>query len=291
MIPAAIDVDLLRAFVAACRIGNLSRAADSAGRTQSAMSMQMRRLEDLLGQRLLRRTGRGVVPTPEGEVFLGYASRILALGDEAAARLRQVALAGTVRIGMPEEVALASLPVALGRFRRVHPEVSLDIVVDNTVAIEPLWRQGSLDIMIATPSGVAEDALMSWGIELRWICGADHAPDAARPLDLVVFSEPCTWRRRMFETLAETGTDHRIAFTSPSVAAVQAAVENGLGVALLTPECIRMATMQVLPPSKAIPPPVIVQYGLYARASRSPAVEEAIRALTSGLRRGIPADT
>ncbi|SKA34725.1 DNA-binding transcriptional regulator, LysR family [Enhydrobacter aerosaccus] len=284
MIPAAVDLDLLRAFVAACRIGNLSRAAEATGRTQSAMSMQMRRLEGLLGKKLLRRTGRGVLPTAEGEVFLGYASRILTLGDEAAARLRQIPLAGTVTIGLPEEVALASLPSALGQFHRIHPDVSLDIIVDNTAAIGPLWQQGRLDIMIANPSGVPDDAVASWSVELQWVCGLDHAPDTARPLDLVVFPEPCTWRRRMFEILAEAGVDHRIAFTSPSVAAVQAAVENGLGIALLTPECIRVPLMRVLPRSQTMPPPVIVQYGLYARATRTPAVDEAIRALMSGLR-------
>lgn len=284
MMPAAIDVDLLRAFVAVCRVGNLSRTADATGRTQSAMSMQMRRLEDLLGQKLLRRTGRGVLPTPEGEVFLSYASRILALGDEAAARLRQPPLAGTVRIGLPEEVALASLPVALGRLHRIHPDVSLDVIADNSVAIELLWRQGRLDIMIANPSAVSDDALASWSVELQWVCGVDYAPDSARAIDLVVFSEPCTWRRRMLEALGEVGVDHRIVFTSPSVAMVQAAVENGLGITLLTPECIRAPSMRVLPRSQTTPPPVIVQYGLYARASRTPAVDEAIRTLIGGLR-------
>jgi DNA-binding transcriptional LysR family regulator len=122
-------------------------------------------------------------------------------------------VAGTVRIGLPEEVALASLPAALGQFHRNHPDVSLDIMVDTTVAVGALWRQASLDIMIADPSGVPDDEVATWSVEMQWVCGLGYKPDAARPLDLVVFPEPCTWRRRMFETLAEAGVDHRIAFT------------------------------------------------------------------------------
>lgn len=286
MIVSSVDIDLLRTFAIVCRLGNLSRAADVMGRTQSGLSMQIRRLEDLLGQKLFRRTGRGVAPTPEGEIFLGYAMRILALGDEAAMRLRQPPLAGTVRIGLPEEAMLASLPTALGRFRRTHPDVSLDVIVDNTMIIEPLWRQGKLDVMIASPSGVSDDALASWSVDLKWVCGVDYMPEAGRPLDLIVFAEPCTWRRRMFEVLAEAGFGHRVAFTSSSMAAVQAAVENGLGVALITPEGIRDMTMRIVPHPAGLPEPVTVQYGLYARMGRTAAVEGAVGALVSGLFHG-----
>jgi len=281
MIPAAIDLDLLRAYAAVCRQGSLSRAAQVSGRTQPALSMQMRRLEGLLGRTLLRRTGRGVVPTSEGELFLSYAVRILALGEEAVARLHGSALDGAVRIAVPQEVTLAALPAALGRFRRAHPGVRLDVLVDDTEAAEPLWRDGALDVMVGVPSAMPSEAvpLATWSVGLRWVCGLDHEPDGNGPLDLVTFAEPCAWRRRMMEALDASGRAWRIAFTSRSIAAVQVAVENGLGVALLTPGCIRAATMWPLPAALGLPEPLMVQYGLYAREGRSAAVDAVIHAL------------
>lgn len=287
MIPAAIDLDLLRAYVAVCRQGSLSRAALVTGRTQPALSMQMRRLEALLGRMLLRRTGRGVLPTPEGELFLGYATRILALGEEAVARLHgPAALDGAVRIALPEEVALSTLPTALGRFRRAHPGVRLDVLVDSTAAAVPLWRDGALDVMVGVPSAMLPgDAapVAAWSVGLRWTCGLDYDLDGNRPLDLVAFAEPCTWRRRMVEALDASGRAWRIAFTSRSMAAVQAAVENGLGVALLTPECIRPATMRPLPAELGLPEPLVVGYGLYVRDGQSAVADAVVRALVQGL--------
>lgn len=286
MIPAAINLDLLRAYAAVCRQGSLSRAAQISGRTQPALSMQMRRLEALLGRTLLRRTGRGMVLTPEGELFLGYATRILALGEEAVARLHGPSLDGAVRIALPEEVALAALSSALGRFRRAHPGVRLDVLVDDTATVEPLWRDGALDVMVGVPSAVPGEAapIASWSVGLRWVCGLDYAPDRnSGPLDLVAFAEPCTWRRRMVDALDASGRAWRVAFTSRSVAAVQAAVENGLGVALLTPECIRPAIMRPLPTTLGLPESLVVQYGLYAREGRTAVVEAAVRALLQGV--------
>jgi DNA-binding transcriptional LysR family regulator len=247
------------------------------------MSMQMQRLEYLLGQKLFRRTGRGVIPSAEGEVFLGYATRILALGDEAVARLNEPPLDGAIYLGLPEEVALASLPAVLGRFRRAHPGVRLDVLVDNTAVIEPLWQEGKLDVIVATPSAVSSDALATWSVGLRWVCGLDYEPNRNAPLDLVVFADPCTWRRRMFEVLAEAGLNHRTAFTSPSVAAVQAAVENGLGIALLNPECIRPTSMQLVPSSLGLLDPLIVQYGLYGHLDRNTAINTVIDDLLDDL--------
>ena len=128
MISEQIGLDLLRTYVAVCRLGSLSKVAAQTGRTQSALSMQMRRLEGLLERHLFQRTGRGVVPTAEGEIFLGYATRMLALGDEAAARLQQKELRGSVRIGLCEEVATTTLPVAMpnvSKLRRTKLRVSL----------------------------------------------------------------------------------------------------------------------------------------------------------------------
>lgn len=288
MIPAALDLDLLQGFVSACRLGSVSRAAVALCRTQSALSMQLRRLEDLVGSTLLHRNGRGVTPTAAGELFLGYALRILALSEEAHARLHPPDLEGVVRIGMPEEVALAALPSALGQFRRAHPQVRLDVQVDTTAALAPLWQAGALDLMIGAVSAVSDEAQAIWSVGLRWVCGAGCEYDFRTPLDLVIFAEPCTWRARLLETVDASGRPWRISFTSPSVAAVQAAVENGLGVTLLSPECIRQPAMRMVEEG-GFRDPVLVQYGLYAQARQTPVAQAAASSLLQSVPHPVPA--
>jgi DNA-binding transcriptional LysR family regulator len=283
MISEQIGLDLLRSYVAVCRQGSLSRVAAQTGRTQSALSMQMRRLESLLERQLFQRTGRGVVPTAEGELFLGYATRILDLSDEAVARLRQTEISGGVRIGLAEEVATAALPAALGRLHRAYPDIRPDVVVEHSVALGRLWHEDGLDIMIGPTSVVVADALIAWNVELQWVCALDYVPDQERPLDLVAFAAPCLWRRRMIDALVATGREHRVTFTSQSVMALQAAIENGLGIGLLPPEPVRAGAMRALKASAGVPEPLTVQYGLYAHDRRTPVVDAAIDVLLEGM--------
>jgi DNA-binding transcriptional LysR family regulator len=283
MISEQIGLDLLRTYVAVCRQGSLSRVAAQTGRTQSALSMQMRRLESLLERHLFQRTGRGVVPTAEGELFLGYATRILALSDEALARLRQTEISGGVRIGLAEEVATAALPAALGRLHRAYPDIRLDVVVNDSIALGRLWPEGELDIMIGPTSAVVADALITWNVELEWVCALDYVPDQKRALDLVAFAAPCLWRRRMIDALVASGREHRVTFTSQSVTALQAAIENGLGIGLLPPESVRAGAMRTLKASAGVPDPLTVQYGLYAHDRRTPVVNAAIDVLLEGI--------
>jgi DNA-binding transcriptional LysR family regulator len=283
MISEQIGLDLLRSYVAVCRQGSLSRVAAQTGRTQSALSMQMRRLEGLLDRQLFQRTGRGVVPTAEGELLLGYATRILALGDEAVARLQQTEISGGVRIGLSEEVAAAALPAALGRLHRSYPDIRPDVVVEHSVALGRLWGEDGLDIMIAPTSVVVADAMTTWNVELQWACALDTVPDPDRPLELVVFAAPCLWRRRMIDALVADGREHRVMFTSQSVMALQAAIESGLGIGLLPPETVRAGAMRALKPSAGVPEPLTVQYGLYAHDRRTPVVDAAIGVLLEGI--------
>jgi DNA-binding transcriptional LysR family regulator len=283
MISDALDLHLLRTYVAVCRQGSLSRVAAQTGRAQSAISMQMRRLESQLDRQLLRRTGRGVVPTEDGETFLNYAIRILALGDEAVARLTAEGITGGIRVGLAEEIANVVLPAALARLRRAYPDLHLDISVDHSIAIAKSWTAGDLDLAIATASAFPIDARVTWNVDLLWTCGLDHTPDPARALDVVTYAEPCLWRKRMVDALTTMGRGHRVVLTSQSVSAIQSAVENGLGVAMLTAECIRPETMRVLTPSMGVPDPLVVQYGLYASNHGAPAVEAAVNMLWSAI--------
>ena len=279
-----LDLELLHSFSAVRRAGSISGAAQALRRTQPALSMQMRRLESLVGKRLLNRTRRGVTPTPEGEALFAYAERILALTDEAIARVRDSDMTGGVRIGLPEEMVLESLSAALGHFRRVHPGIHLDVTVGSTNVVEPLWRAGKLDIMIATVPVVGSVALDKWMVELRWAAAADYKLDPASPIEIVSFAEPCSWRCKMLDALAAAGRQWRMTFTSSSTAAVQAAIENGLGVSLLTAECFSRERMRYLSLGRAVPDHFKIGYGVFAKPTGAAARNAATRALLDSIR-------
>lgn len=145
-------------------------------RTQPALSMQMKRLEGLLGCELLRRTGRGVVPTEQGKIFLEYVNQIVVLTDETALRMRTPPQTGAVSIGLPEEIALSVLPLALEVIKSRNLNLDLDIKVGHTITNEPLWRQRDLDIIIGAPSRISADPVATWSVGLQWVCGTSYVP-------------------------------------------------------------------------------------------------------------------
>src|SRR5262249_43164614 len=151
-------------------------------------------------------------------------TRILALSDEALARLQSTAIRGSVRVGLPEEVATATLPAALRQIHRAYPDIHLDVVVEHSVALGRLWGEEGLDLMIGPTSAVVADALITWNVELRWAAAVDYDLERERPLDLAAFPAPCIWRRRMLDALVALGREHRVTFTSQSMTALQVAV-------------------------------------------------------------------
>jgi len=286
--PGDFDPALLRTFVAVCRHGSLSRAADQAGRAQSALSTQIRRLEEMVGKRLLHRTGRGMSPTTEGELLLSYANRILALGEAAAARLRERAVAGSVRIGLSEDVAVAALPAALGRLKRSCPQLHLEVVVDDGERLAARWQEGTLDVAVGVCAGFVDEPVETWSVDLHWVCGIDDAPDPDQPLDMIVYAEPCSWRRLVFDALTAAGRDFRVALTSHNVGATIAAVENGLGVAVLTTECVRPDTMRIISIGPDGASGLSAQFGMYASKRLNESGRAAVSLLRESLRGWTP---
>jgi DNA-binding transcriptional LysR family regulator len=278
------DPALLRTFGAVCRHGSLSRAADQAGRAQSALSTQIRRLEEQVGKRLLHRTGRGMAPTTEGELLLSYANRILALGEAAAARLRERAVAGSVRIGLSEDVAVAALPAALGRLRRACPQLHLEVVVDDGERLAARWQEGTLDVAVGVCAAFVDEPVQTWAVDLHWVCAIDEAPDPDAPLDVIVYAEPCSWRRLAFDALTAAGRDFRVTLTSHNVGATIAAVENGLGVALLSSECVRPDTMRIISLGPDSASGLRAQFGMYASKRLNDSGRAAVSLLRESLR-------
>lgn len=231
-----LDMDVLRTLVAAQQLGGFNRAADQIGRSQSAVSQQIRKLEEQVGEPLFRKQGRGLAPTEAGDVILGYARRILELNDEAVAALHGRAVAGVVRFGLPADFAEAWLPLALGRFKRSHPAVRIEATVDRNRRLLDRLDRDELDLVLTLGNGGRQDAARLASLPMVWIGPGSGEPvwGLGEPIPLAVYEAPCFFRAAGQTALDHAGVPWRIAFTSTSLHGLWAAVEAGLGVTLRT---------------------------------------------------------
>jgi DNA-binding transcriptional LysR family regulator len=231
-----LDMDVLRTLVTAQQLGSFNRTANHIGRSQSAVSQQIRKLEEQVGEPLFHKQGRHMVLTEAGEVMLAYARRILDLNDEAVAAIRGRAAEGLVRFGLPADFAETWLPAALGTFKRTHPAVRIEAVVDRNRKLLELLDRGELDLVLAIGSGTRSDASVLAMLPLVWIGTASPkiAWTPGEPIPLAVYEAPCFFRQRAQAALDKAGMPWRIAFTSPSLHGLWAAVEAGLGITLRT---------------------------------------------------------
>jgi len=234
--PIQLGMDLLRTLAVATDAGGLMRAAPRLGLTRSAVSLQMRRLQEQAGVPLLRKQGRRVVLTAAGEVLLSYARRILQLNDEGLAALGQQAEAGSVRLGAPQDVAERWLPRALARLSRVHPEVAIEARVDRNAALLEALDRGQLDLALLFGEAGAGEVERLAELSMTWIASPSlSTPRPGAPLPLVLLEGPCVFRRAATAALDAAGIPWRLTFTSPSLPALWAAVSAGLGVTVRTP--------------------------------------------------------
>ena len=232
-------MDVLRSFATGFELGSFARAADRLGRSQSAISTQLRKLEEQVGQKLVRKSGRGLALTTAGESLLSYARRILDLNDEAVDALRSGAMEGWVRLGLPQDFAETWLPGVLGRFARAHPGLRVEVRTERHAHLVDRTLRGELDLSLAwgdhpeAPHGEKlADLPVVWIGRPDW-GGIDHL--GAEPLPLIAFEPPCIFRDAGIAALDRAGIPWRLAFTSPSLAGLWAAAEAGLGITLRTP--------------------------------------------------------
>jgi len=244
------DTALLRSFVVAARTGSISRAAQALGRTQPALSQKLRRLEDLVGRPLFERTPAGVALTQAGEAFLPYAERVLSLAGEALADMdRAGKLSGRCGVGLMEDLVSTSLPQELNDFTRRHPEVSLELMVGGGSKMVEALEAGRIQLALCSNLQARGTPRWSWRQPQVW-AGRRGLDWGDGPLPLVLFSQPCSRRAAVFESLERAGRSWRIAFEGTSLSALQAAVQAGLGVsAMMRPSLTQnMIVVDQLPP-------------------------------------------
>ncbi|AQH01678.1 LysR family transcriptional regulator [Burkholderia sp. KK1] len=243
MSQTAFDLAVLRSFVTGMDLGSFAKAADRVGRSTSAVSAQLRKLEEQAGAALFRKSGRGLALTDAGEVMLAYARRLVDLNDEAAAAIHGVDLEGWIRLGLQEDFGEVVLPDVLGRFARAHPKVRIEARVGRNTELLERIDSGQLDLALAwgatSVTGESNAAMIAEPIaepRMRWIASS-AVPwhfDADEPLPLIAFDRPCLFHSAAAAALDRAGIKWRVAFTSPSLSGLWAAAAAGLGVTVRT---------------------------------------------------------
>jgi DNA-binding transcriptional LysR family regulator len=242
---APLDLDQLQTFIAIADSGSFTKAADEVHRTQSAVSMQMRRLEERVGKMLFAKEGRTNRLTDDGERLLIYARRMMRLNRETLAAFDDTSLEGSIRIGTPDDYADRFLPEIMARFSRSNPRVELSVTCEPTINLQEQIKRGQLDIAIVTHDSDRGTSEVVRREPLLWVTSANHSIYKEEVLPIAVGRTTCMWRRAACDMLDSMERDYRILFTSWSATVIIAAVLSGQAVSIL-PECALRPGMRVL---------------------------------------------
>lgn len=263
-----LQTDLLRTFVSIIDLGSFTKAGLALGRTQPAISLQMRRLEDLVGRPLLRQEGRAFQLTADGEMLLSYARDILRKNDEAAAFFSRTQMSGLLRVGLPSDYAVAFLQGVIIAYARDNPEVSLEMRCDLSGRILEGMHADTLDLVIAmAESGRTQYMSRAW-IERPIWAGAEAAVvDVVRGVAIAAHPDGCAYRARMIQALDAALIRWRVAYTGPGISGLQNAVLNGLGITALTSYTL-LPGMRVMGAADGLPPLDDIHVGLFYKHPR-----------------------
>ncbi|CCE07485.1 putative transcriptional regulatory protein, LysR family [Bradyrhizobium sp. STM 3843] len=267
-----LDLDLLRSFVSVVEAGGFTRAGERVHRTQSTVSQQIKRLEEDLGQVLLNRNGKDVTPTEAGERLLSYARRLLSLAEEARDVVGRPGPEGAVKLGIPEDFAAYRLAKLLASFSRAHPTLRLDVRADQSLYLKRDLERGDLDLALLKRSADDERAaIAAWPEEVYWVTSRSHPVDLDSPsLPLIGFPPGCLYRRRAIHALESVGRAWHMAYTSSSLAGIQAAVAAGLGLSILSDMSVQ-SDHRVLTTKEGFAPIERTELALIASPDASPA--------------------
>lgn len=276
-----LDLDLLRSFVSVVDAGGFTRAGERVHRTQSTVSQQIKRLEETLGFPLLHRNGKQATPTEQGERLLSYSRRILALEQEAREVVARPAGAGVVRLGVPEDFAAYRLTELLSDFVRARPGLRLDVRCGLSLHTRRALKQGELDLALFKRDAGEGGGIAAWPERLHWVTSRKHPTlFTTDPLPLVMSEQGCLYRKRMIHAVESAGRSWHIAYTSPNLPGIQAAVSVGLGVSIL-PEVAVLPDHRVLKRADGFPPITNTEIALVVAADASPATRRLAELLTA----------
>ena len=263
-----LPTDILRAFITVIDLGGYTRAAEALGRTQPAVSLQMRRLEEMLRVKLIVLAGRELKLTEEGAALAVYARQLLRLNDEAVAHFTGRSSRGILRVGLPTDFAVSFLQEAISDFAAANPKVALEVHCDLSRQLHEWLHANELDLAVALLTHDKNPYLVrSWQEQPIW--AAAKAGDAHRrvPVPLVTHPEGCEYRSRMTSALRSAGKEWRVVYTNPGISGLQRAVGSGLGVSALTRKTL-LPDMRVLGAREGFPVLEPIRIGLFYKHPR-----------------------
>ena len=247
-----LDLDLLRTFVAVADLNTFAAAAAAVCRTQSAVSQQMQRLEQLVGKELFARHGRNKLLTEHGIQLLGYARKILRFNDEACMSLMFSNLQGVLTLGASDESADTILPFLLNRISSVYPKLALDVSVKRNAFMVEMLNENKVDLVVTTHRPGQFDSLTLRTSPTHWYCAAEYVLQKGEPIPLVLLDDPSPFRDMVLAALNEAGIPWRLAYVASTLPAVRAAVKAGLGVTARPVEMMS-PDLRVLGQSEGLP--------------------------------------
>lgn len=258
---AGLDLDVARTLVAICESGNFSRAAERVHRTPSAISLQVKKLEGLVGRELFVREARTVTPTRDGEILLGYARKLLRLNDEAMAHFRIPPMEGRVRFGAPYDAGVLSVPAVLARFATTHPQVEVEVRLGNSRDLRRRCLAGDLDVVLFACDDNGSLPVEQIRTEaLVWVGLKQGRAVHRRPLPLALADPGCSWRAAALAALEAAGISYRVAYSSEHCQGQIAAVQADLAVAPL-PLSVVAPPFERLDGVEGLPS--LCEYGVY----------------------------
>ena len=262
------QTDLLRTFVSVIDLGAFTKAGDALGRTQPAVSLQVKRLEELVGAPIIRQVGRTLLLTSEGEMLLSYAREILRLNDEAASYFNRSKIAGVIRVGLPNDYAVAFLQGVITEYTRRNPEISLELHCGWSAEILDRLRADELDLAVAMVNNERAQYLSrSWIERPIWAAAETATFDRKKGIPLAAHPEGCAYRARMIQALDAAQIRWRVAYTGSGIGGLQNAVVNGLGASALT-RYTMLPGMRVLDELDGFPSLAEIRVGLFYKHPR-----------------------